>query len=239
MKYEDVLKDIEKLTGKKLLCISPHAMPLEIIKVDWNTKRVLVRATNGNEISRSFQELEKVWTALQELPAVHVDSDALNGGGSMRNQPETIFANLPYVEYVVIDRKKHLVLMPSETHAIGTLRKMDQIMAQDVVAKKKKQSLLEPPPSSVIVCRKLKECIDKITNLTGISAEPVCGNPYAYKMYKPGQRILFLNNSKVPEGVYMCVQKNNTTGISLEVQIDKYALFWPDQNICMLFAVAD
>jgi hypothetical protein len=238
MKFEDVLKNIESLSGKKLLCISPHAMPLEIIKVDWESKRVLVRAGNGAELSRSFQELEKVWNALQELPAVHVDSDALHGGGSMRNQPETIFANLPYIEFLTIERKKHLVWVSEETHALGTLRQMDPIQAQEVIVRRKKQCLLEAPPSAVLVTDDLKTEIDNIIQLTGITPDSIPGQQGLYKMYKMGCRTLMVNKTLLPKGTYIVLKCNHGIGDRLDFEVDGYQFFWPKQGARNLLVVA-
>ena len=63
-------------------------------------------------------------------PAVHVD-EVLHGSGTSRNQPETILANLPYVEWVVINNKKHISYVGESTHPYGTLKKMEPIKAEE------------------------------------------------------------------------------------------------------------
>jgi len=238
MKFDDVLKDIAKFKGMKLLCISPHAMPLEVLEVNWDSKRVLVRASNGAETSRSFQELEKVWNALQEMPAVHVESDALHGGGSMRNQPETIYANLPYIEFLTIDRKKHLVLVDEETHALGTLRQMDPIQAQEVVVRRKKQSLLEAPPAVVHVTNNLKDEVDNIAQLTGISPDPIPGQQGLYKIYKMGSRVLLVSKPILPAGSYLVLKCNHGVGNRVDLDVDGYQFYWPQQGAKNLLVVA-
>jgi hypothetical protein len=237
MKFENVLKDISDLKGLKLLCISPYAMPLEITEVDWVSKRVVVKAANDIETSRSFLELEKVWNALQELPAVHVDSDALHGGGSMRNQPETIFANLPYIEYLTIDRKKHLVWKKEKSHALGTLRQMDPIQAQEIIKKRKKQSMIEAPPAVIYVTSNLKEDTDNIIQLTGVSPDPIPGQQGIYKMYKMGCRAVLLSRPVLPPGSYMVLKCNHEIGERIDLEIDGYQFFWPKQNTNNLLIV--
>ena len=68
---------------------------------------------------------------LSRKPAVHVDL-VLHGSGTSRNQPETIFANLPYIEWVKINNKKHIAFVGENTHAYGTLRQMDAIDAANI-----------------------------------------------------------------------------------------------------------
>ncbi len=237
MRFDEVLKDIAKLVGKKLLCISSHAMPLEVVNMNWESKRVLVRASNGTETSRSFQELEKVWSALQVISAVHVESDALHGGGTMRNQPETIFANLPYIEYVSIERKKRLVWVAKETHALGTLRKMDPIQAQEIIIKIKKQSLIEDPPAVVYVTNNMKKDIDNIIELTGITPDPIPGQQGLYRMYKMGSRAILVNRTVLPEGIYLVFKCNHGIGDRIDLEIDGYHFFWPKQGARNLLVV--
>lgn len=74
---------------------------------------------------------KKIWDQLCSKPAVHVDA-VLGGSGSSRNQPETILANLPYIEWLRINNKKHIVFVGEATHDFGTLRQMDPIQAEQI-----------------------------------------------------------------------------------------------------------
>lgn len=79
----------------------------------------------------------------------------LGGSGSSRNQPETILANLPYIEYTYIDRKKHLVLRDEPTHVIGTLKEVSLIEASRIIDEHRERQITLP--SQIIVTSKLRE----------------------------------------------------------------------------------
>jgi len=83
---------------------------------------------------------------MNRLSAVHVD-EVLHGSGTSRNQPETILANLPYVEWLKLDNKKHIAFVGKNTHLYGTLKQMDSIPAsnlnQSTIAIQQKSSGLD------------------------------------------------------------------------------------------------
>jgi hypothetical protein len=132
-KFDDVLGDIEKMVGLDLHSIRTGA-EITIEKVDWGIERILIQTATGAKKSRPFIEMENLWRALCLKPAIHVDRE-LGGSGSSRNQPETILANLPYIEWFKYARKKHLALMDAPTHAFGQLKEMDSIAAEKVKKK--------------------------------------------------------------------------------------------------------
>src|SRR5690606_35913078 len=111
---------------------------------------VWLRTRKGKERSRPFSELRRLWQALQMSPAIHVDS-VLGGSGSSRNQPETILANLPYVEWFQYDGKKHLTLVGSPTHPNGTLKQLDPLRAQEIRSKMKKELDSQPTTSAILI----------------------------------------------------------------------------------------
>ncbi|MEC6881600.1 DUF262 domain-containing protein [Photobacterium piscicola] len=121
MHFNDVLSDIEKLIGKQLQAINPKTAPIYLTKIDRKIKKYFVSSTpNEVGIGRFFWELEDIWGDLQYKGFTNVDQ-ALYGSGSSRNQPETIFANLPYIEHFKYKNKKHILLCSKVTHANGTL----------------------------------------------------------------------------------------------------------------------
>lgn len=127
----DLLKDIEKLVGLELSSIRPGSN-LTITEVFPSEKRLEIRTQQGEVRSRPFSEIELLWEKLQTEPAVHVDG-ALHGSGTSRNQPETILANLPYIEWLKIDGKKHLAYIGCASHPFGTIREMNPISAGKVL----------------------------------------------------------------------------------------------------------
>ena len=94
--FDSVLDDIERLKGRVLKSIKPGA-EITVTAVDRANQKVKIITRTKKKRTRTFNELRKIWSALQKRPAVHVNA-VLRGSGSSRNQPETIFANLPYVK---------------------------------------------------------------------------------------------------------------------------------------------
>ncbi len=123
MTFDDVLEDIKKLIGLELHSIRPGAN-LRIVEIDKERACLIILTAKGVKRSRPLSELQTIWNEMNRIPAVHVD-EVLHGSGTSRNQPETILANLPYVEWLRLDSKKHIAFVGKETHPYGTLKQMD------------------------------------------------------------------------------------------------------------------
>ncbi|HIF9148561.1 TPA: DUF262 domain-containing protein [Photobacterium damselae] len=124
MNFTDVLSDIEKLVGKQLQSVNPKTPPIYLTAIDYSSSRYYI-SSNKDEIgnARSFTELETIWSDLIFKGFCSVDQ-ALFGGGSSRNQPETIFAHLPYIQHFRFKGKKHLFLRGVNIHNLGTLSEL-------------------------------------------------------------------------------------------------------------------
>jgi hypothetical protein len=131
MTLEDAVAQWSALRGQKLSSIRKGA-DITIVEVDRLGRRVIVEGVGGRK-SRPFGELERVLAEMRKAEPVHVDS-VLGGSGSSRNQPETLIANLPNVEWLTISRKKHLILRANPTHASGSLREVDSVDAAEIRA---------------------------------------------------------------------------------------------------------
>lgn len=121
--YLEMLDDLLNLVGLPLESISGQATPFSISEIDRTNDRILLDI-NGHIKSRPLEELRKIWEVMCEKPCAHVDS-VLGGSGSSRSQPETILANLPYVEWLLVDGKKNIAYVGENTHSPGTLKRMD------------------------------------------------------------------------------------------------------------------
>ena len=132
MTFNDVIKDITKLIGLNLESVKPGS-GIRILSIDEEQGNLQLRTAAGRVRSRPLLELKRIWDELQKSPAVHVDK-VLNGSGTSRNQPETILANLPYIEWAKIHNKKHLIFVKESTHPYGTLRQMDRADAAKLSA---------------------------------------------------------------------------------------------------------
>lgn len=131
MTFDELLNELDKLVGLELKSIA-RAEGVEITKVDRNKKKIyLVTLETRKEKNWGFDKIELIWEELLKEPAVHVDS-VLKGSNSSRSQPETILANLPNVEWLKINKLKHLSLVESSTHKYGTIKEMDELNAGKV-----------------------------------------------------------------------------------------------------------
>lgn len=135
MQFKDVLSDIEKLVGKQLQSVNPKTAPIYITKVDRPSKKYFISSSPDDlGTARSFWELEDIWSELIHKGFSNVDQ-ALYGGGSSRNQPETVFANLPYVQHFKYKDRKHILLRGVNVHEIGTLSPLQPDDYQNVAKK--------------------------------------------------------------------------------------------------------
>ena len=122
---QDVLNDIQKkLVGKELHSISGTALVFTISKID-NEKNYIILDVQGKRKTWSFERMEKVWKEMYYRPAANVEI-VFGGSGSSRNQVETIFANLGYVEWLYVNERKNIAYVGTTTHEYGTLKHMNE-----------------------------------------------------------------------------------------------------------------
>lgn len=123
--FQDVLRDIEEnLIGKELSSISGNAALFSISEIDYNNSNVVL-TVQGKRRTWTFERLEKVWNEMYYRPAANVEI-VFGGSGSSRNQVETIYASMAYVEWLYVNSKKCVAYVGEETHEYGTLKHMDE-----------------------------------------------------------------------------------------------------------------
>ena len=130
--FEDVIHDIgDNLLNRPLQSISGKSTPFSVISLDDDRRSYFLQLEGSTKTkSRPYDELERIWQEMTSKPAVHVES-FLGGSGSSRSQPETVLANLPYVEWLQINGKKHIAYIDEDTHEYGTLKQMDEVRSDD------------------------------------------------------------------------------------------------------------
>jgi len=120
LNYEQVLNDIENLLlGKELQPINPNTTPLCITALDRENGKYRI-FSNSEYKTRSLAELESIYSHISLKGFCNVEQ-VLYGSSSSRNQPETIFANLPYIQHFKYKNKKHLLLRSYNVHEAATL----------------------------------------------------------------------------------------------------------------------
>lgn len=217
MTFDEVINDIEKMVGLELESIKPGANII-LTGVDRTAKRIELTTSAGKDKTRPFSELKKIWDKLCTSPAAHVDS-VLAGSGSSRNQPETLIANLPYIEWFFMDGKKHLALMKEPTHDYGTLFRMDEVAAIEI-----KDKLLNTENTAcevVIITEDIRVTAAAYEKVTGIPLSPV--SPGVYEQYKDKVRFIFVSKGSVKEniesGTYV-ITMGSSTGYGKTISID-------------------
>ena len=222
--FEDVLKDIESLCFKELHSIKPGANII-VKSVDRKTEYVTVQSTEGTKKTRtrSFIELRKIRDALASYDPKHVDT-VLAGSGSSRNQPETIFANLPYVEWLLIDRRKHIVAVREDTHDLGTLRKMDDLQAQKLTDEFK-ANLLRIKPGGCVITGKLTDLLKTFEDM-GFGIEATGQGEYL--AVRDGVQTLLIDQKLAPN-------PTSTSYLLIDNLTEKISLFYDSKSGVSLY----
>jgi hypothetical protein len=183
---EELLDDLEKLVGLTLPSIRPGA-EVHILVIDREAGRLTLRTSSGEVKSRPLSEITRIWQHLCDSAAVHVDS-VLAGSGSSRNQPETILANLPSVEWLMVGGTKHLSLADKSTHPYGTLKRMDSIRTQRVRERMSASQNHDGLVSRVVVAsHDIGHDAKRMEAVTGLPFEPV--EPGVYRQLRDGVAI--------------------------------------------------
>ena len=209
MDFNDLLNDIAKLEGFNLQSIRPGAN-ISIEKVDIKQGKIVVINSSGKEFNRSITEFQRIWEELISEPAVRVE-EVLRGSGSSRNQPETIIANLPYIEWLKITNKKHIAFVQKATHPFGTLKEMDEISAESIKERINVQNRCAL--SSIIASDNLKKTSTLLSSISGVS--PISLNYGIYLFSKNGQSIAVIDadSYNVPVGTYGQMLKTQSIDI--------------------------
>lgn len=224
MKYEDVVLDIKKLVGLRLESIRPGA-EIIIKEVDQEEDRIILETASGDYKTRPLSEIRRIWHQLCKNPAVHVDK-ILGGSGSSRNQPETILANLPYIEWLRVDNKKHIAFTGEFTHPYGTLKKMDNLRAY-AVKQDLRENLVAAEYSVLFISNNIMEDTKNLENITGLTVSPI--SPGVYEQENDYTRVLIVAantlNQPIRLGTYLVVRGKSIPNESTPIQVGNRVLY--------------
>jgi len=239
MNFAELVKDIERLIGLKLQSIRPGA-EITVVGIDYTENRLGIRNLKGEIRSRSLSELEKIWSELSDLNPVHVDQ-VLGGSGSSRNQPETVLANLPYIEWLKIDGKKHIVNVGHASHPYGTLKQMDDIQAGTIVHVLREQPAGYGTISIVIVTDDVAQVSRTLSNLLNSRAESV--EQGVYRLSVRDKAILMASSNSIshaiPVGTYGVLTVNTipNEAIPLKIGVDNYYIYTSGHFVVLLYVI--
>lgn len=214
MTFNDVIEDIKKLIGLDLQSIRPGAN-IRILEVDEDHSCLLLQTSVGTTRSRPLGELQLIWNEMNRVPAVHVD-EVLHGSGTSRNQPETILANLPYVEWLRLDNKKHIAFLGKNTHPFGTLKQMDSIEASNLRQMWKKS--ISVKPKIVIASNDIAETISSLNSFISGTVKAISQGIYEYESSIFEATVLSATLIQLTPGTYSVLSSTPVMGAKI-VQI--------------------
>ena len=199
MDFTDVINDLVKMEGLCLHSIRPGAdIVIETVNID--QKKLTIRNASGKTQNRYFAELERIWEALLANPAIRVE-DVLNGSGSSRNQPETIFANLPYIEWLKIDNKKHIAYVGHISHSYGTLLQMNSAAA-DKISNDKPMIQAQNLSTTLVVTDDLAKTSKTLVSLLGTTPTAISEGVYEFKSVTHCILLVGSTKTRIPTGTY-------------------------------------
>lgn len=216
MDFKELLNDIAKLEGFHLSSIRPGA-DIVVEKVDIEQEKIVVRNSSGKIFNRSVVEFQRIWDALISEPAVRVE-EVLNGSGSSRNQPETIFANLPYIEWLKVNNKKHISFVGKSTHPYGTIKEMDEFAAIKIKELSSNGEINNL--TTLISTNDLSGTTKFVSSISGTAPIPI--NNATYSFSKDGNTVVVIDADiyKIPTGTYGAVHGYNAFGCKYTVNIN-------------------
>ncbi|WP_025847932.1 hypothetical protein [Paenibacillus ehimensis] len=219
MNFDNVIDDLQKMEGLLLKSIKAGS-DIRFESVDRKGRKVWLLPKVGRLKSRPFSELERIWEALCKESAIHVDK-VLGGSGSSRNQPETLMANLPYVEWCYIQGKKHLVLKPEPTHHYGTLKQLDDMEALEL-AERLSAPVRSKSGQVIIVSTNVAYAAGEFQKATGIRLETEGDGIYIQEHSDVRVTMVPQNVLEYPlsPGTYLVIQGNSAPEGARPVRIN-------------------
>lgn len=146
MTFEQLLSDIGMMIGIELQAINPHTPSITLISLDTDANRYIVKSNDtGKELSRNIRELRSIFDELNKNRYCNVEQ-VLQGASTSRHHPETIFANLPYIQFFKFDKRKHLIMIDSQTHKLGEIEELslkDQRWVRNAITANKSFNISE------------------------------------------------------------------------------------------------
>lgn len=232
MTFNDVLSDLKKLVGLRLSSIRPGA-EITILSIDEEQDNLILKTASGVTRSRPLRELRTIWNLLQQNPVVHVD-EALHGSGTSRNQPETILANLPYIEWLKVNGKKNIAFVNQKTHPFGTLKEMDVFQAEELLTKLRNQEK-ESAPVGLIIPDDISGFISSMNRRCSGTTDTLQNGVYSF-VTEQGSFLIGTETLGLARGTYLILRVRKLPGAGKTIMIANkvYELFSEGESNILL-----
>jgi len=148
MDWQQTYQRLRQMVGMRLKSISGKT---DITISDVNPDIITVRGQSGSK-TRPIDELRRIVMKMDLGQPIHVDS-VLFGSGSSRNQPETILANMPDVEWLNLNGRKHIVWVGKQTHETGKLKEIGEFQATEIRARFRGRGPLTGRETTILMVR--------------------------------------------------------------------------------------
>lgn len=120
----NVVQDIKNLINLPLQNFLNNESILTINEIDIQKKKIAIAIEGRQRLSvRSFKEIESVCEQLVRMGYCCI-RDIVNANDKIINQLNTIFINLPYINYFVLDNAMYLVLRDTANRPFGSIEEL-------------------------------------------------------------------------------------------------------------------
>ncbi|WP_417441472.1 DUF262 domain-containing protein [Idiomarina sp.] len=205
MNLDYFIKSLSSLIGLKLPSINPNTPDLVLKEINLEEGKYFISQAGGGTIqSRNIKELKDIYSTLERDGFCNVDQ-ALYGSGSSRNQPETLVANLPFIQHFKYKGKKHLLLRTCENNcSIG----LSEVKNEDIKTLRRQIEGFNEVSLTRLSLKMSDNLIDLDENLKALR------NKY------PGE---FANQviNECMENLYECKREVESGIVNLDYQFDK------------------
>lgn len=194
MDWNQTYHNLRQLIGLKLQSISGRS-DIRILDVDPDA--ITLEGSSGKK-RRPTSELKQIVSKMDIGEPIHVDS-ILFGSGSSRNQPETILANMPDVEWLNLNDRKHIVWLGHKTHEPGTLKEIEAFQASEIRARFRGRGALtgRRPTSLLIRAKEARLASELVMTALQVSAPTPLPGKNGYRISDEHAEVLLVADPRL------------------------------------------
>jgi hypothetical protein len=189
MDWQQTYQRLQQMVATKLQSISGKT---DITITDVSPDIITVSGQSGTK-TRPTDELRRIVSKMDLGQPIHVDS-VLFGSGSSRNQPETILANMPDVEWLNLNGRKHIVWVGKQTHEIGKLREIGEFQATEIRTRFRGRGPLTGRETTILLVRakEARKASELITAALQASAPEAISGTNGYRVSHDSLEIILI-----------------------------------------------